>query len=227
MLNLPFRILWQQQRTAHIPSIPSPERFRPQTMPLWIVVSSNADCTPDFHTFPSVETMDGWPGQLEEWSHSHEECPPFIWQGLRATWENMRSFTGKVCWHHGAKALKALMDTGVSILGNHVICGTEGGVTALCGSRELAATPAPSGATDQRQHHGWNSDGWEQKHEPNTQLQERIDDEPLAAQSPEFNLCQTWITAQRQYVRTVPAAWSHERNNRLTRGRNLLNRPPW
>lgn len=43
--------------------------------------------------------------------------------------------------------MKALMDTGVSILGNHVICGTEGGVTALCGSQELAATPAPSGAT--------------------------------------------------------------------------------
>ena len=91
--------------------------------------------------------MGGASGQLEE-------CPPTIWQGLRPTPGEHEVVIGKVCWHHGAKVLKAIVDRVVRILGNDMISGIQAGVAALCASRASAATPTPSNVIAQRQHHG-------------------------------------------------------------------------
>ena len=61
---------------------------------------------------------------------------------------------GKVCWHHGAKVLKAIVDRVVRILGTDMISGIQAGVATLCARRASAATPAPSNVITQRQHHG-------------------------------------------------------------------------
>lgn len=78
----------------------------------------------------------------------------FYLTGIKTHLGEHEVIIGKVCWHHGAKVLKGIVDRAVSILGNCVLSATQAGVTAPCASRASAATPAPSSVIDQRQHRG-------------------------------------------------------------------------